>query len=221
MPACCPTHAAFEAAGPRGMPSGCCLEPGPGPAPTIARPPMQSQLAGSRPIIMGPHACLFRMRPAAPHRRPTRCPAALAAPAEVQKRAAPVILDGDDCIIQSETGSGKTLAFLLPLVMRVRQLKQQEAEVAEQAAGADGHTDGEDGGPPEAQGSGIKAVVVRWAQPAWCLLGAPPRLMDFMPASWLADVHACPVRLSTRLILGWFAPLRSWPCWPGKLCAAR
>lgn len=80
---------------------------------------MQSQLAGSRPIIMGPHACLFRMRPAAPHRRPTRCPAALAAPAEVQKRAAPVILDGDDCIIQSETGSGKTLAFLLPALCRL------------------------------------------------------------------------------------------------------
>lgn len=32
----------------------------------------------------------------------------------MQKRAAPVVLDGDDCIIQSETGSGKTLAFLLP-----------------------------------------------------------------------------------------------------------
>ena len=27
--------------------------------------------------------------------------------AEVQKRAAPVILDEDDCIIQSETGSGE------------------------------------------------------------------------------------------------------------------
>lgn len=26
--------------------------------------------------------------------------------AEVQKRATPVVLDGDDCIIQSETGSG-------------------------------------------------------------------------------------------------------------------
>lgn len=34
----------------------------------------------------------------------------------MQKRAAPVILDGDDCIIQSETGSGKTLSFLLPLL---------------------------------------------------------------------------------------------------------
>ena len=39
--------------------------------------------------------------------------------AEVQKRAAPVILDGDDCIIQSETGSGKTLAFLLPALSRL------------------------------------------------------------------------------------------------------
>ncbi|KAL4447639.1 hypothetical protein ABPG75_004858 [Micractinium tetrahymenae] len=40
-------------------------------------------------------------------------------PTEVQKRAAPVILDGDDCIIQSETGSGKTLAFLLPALSRL------------------------------------------------------------------------------------------------------
>jgi hypothetical protein len=37
----------------------------------------------------------------------------------VQRRAAPVILDGDDCIIRSETGSGKTLAFLLPLLSRL------------------------------------------------------------------------------------------------------
>ena len=36
--------------------------------------------------------------------------------AEVQKRSAPVILDRDDCIIQSQTGSGKTLAFLMPLL---------------------------------------------------------------------------------------------------------
>ncbi|GAB4823402.1 hypothetical protein N2152v2_010448 [Parachlorella kessleri] len=37
-------------------------------------------------------------------------------PTEVQKRSAPVILDRDDCIIQSQTGSGKTLAFLMPLL---------------------------------------------------------------------------------------------------------
>eukprot|EP00887_Chlorella_sp_A99_P003266 scaffold9.g3266.t1 len=36
--------------------------------------------------------------------------------AQVQRRAAPVILGGQDCIVQSETGSGKTLAFLLPLL---------------------------------------------------------------------------------------------------------
>ena len=57
----------------------------------------------------------------APRLPPAQCPSALLPahapvppPAEVQKRAAPVILDGDDCILQSETGSGKTLAFLLP-----------------------------------------------------------------------------------------------------------
>ena len=47
-----------------------------------------------------------------PH--PTSCRA------EVQRRAAPVILAGDDCILQSETGSGKTLAFLLPLLSLLR-----------------------------------------------------------------------------------------------------
>jgi hypothetical protein len=40
-------------------------------------------------------------------------------PTEVQKRAAPVILDEDDCIIQSETGSGKTLSFLLPALSKL------------------------------------------------------------------------------------------------------
>lgn len=39
--------------------------------------------------------------------------------AEVQKRSTPVLLDRDDCIIQSQTGSGKTLAFVLPLLSRL------------------------------------------------------------------------------------------------------
>jgi hypothetical protein len=39
--------------------------------------------------------------------------------AEVQKRAAPVIIDGGDCVINSVTGSGKTLSFLLPLLSRL------------------------------------------------------------------------------------------------------
>ncbi|KAI3429427.1 hypothetical protein D9Q98_005521 [Chlorella vulgaris] len=40
-------------------------------------------------------------------------------PTEVQKRAAPVIIDGGDCVINSVTGSGKTLSFLLPLLSRL------------------------------------------------------------------------------------------------------
>lgn len=35
-------------------------------------------------------------------------------PTEIQRRAATVIADGCDCVLESETGSGKTLAFLLP-----------------------------------------------------------------------------------------------------------
>jgi superfamily II DNA/RNA helicase len=38
----------------------------------------------------------------------------------VQRRAAPVIAAGDDCVIESETGSGKTLAFLLPSLAALR-----------------------------------------------------------------------------------------------------
>ena len=41
--------------------------------------------------------------------------------AEVQKRTTPVILlEGNDCIVQSETGSGKTLSFLMPLLSLLR-----------------------------------------------------------------------------------------------------
>lgn len=35
-------------------------------------------------------------------------------PTEVQRRAAPVIADRTDCVVEGVTGSGKTLAFLLP-----------------------------------------------------------------------------------------------------------
>jgi hypothetical protein len=41
-------------------------------------------------------------------------------PTQVQRRAAPIILSGRDCVIQSETGSGKTLSFLLPLLSLLR-----------------------------------------------------------------------------------------------------
>ena len=41
-------------------------------------------------------------------------------PTEVQRRAAPVIAGGKDCVIEAATGSGKTLAFLLPVLSLLR-----------------------------------------------------------------------------------------------------
>ena len=40
-------------------------------------------------------------------------------PTEIQRRAAPFVVDGNDCIIECETGSGKTLSFLLPALSRL------------------------------------------------------------------------------------------------------
>ncbi|KAJ9525362.1 hypothetical protein QJQ45_003236 [Haematococcus lacustris] len=40
--------------------------------------------------------------------------------AEIQRRAAPIILDGRNAVLQSQTGSGKTLAFLAPLLARLQ-----------------------------------------------------------------------------------------------------
>ena len=47
-------------------------------------------------------------------------PCALLSHTEVQRRAAPVLLSGADCVVGSDTGSGKTLSFLLPLLARLR-----------------------------------------------------------------------------------------------------
>ena len=41
-------------------------------------------------------------------------------PTEIQRRAAIVIADRHDCVIEAETGSGKTLAFLLPVLSLLR-----------------------------------------------------------------------------------------------------
>ena len=41
-------------------------------------------------------------------------------PTEVQRRAAPVILGGSDCVVRSQTGSGKTLSFLLAALSALR-----------------------------------------------------------------------------------------------------
>ncbi len=41
-------------------------------------------------------------------------------PTDVQRKTMPVVLAGNDAIIQSPTGTGKTLAYLLPLLQRIR-----------------------------------------------------------------------------------------------------
>ena len=40
-------------------------------------------------------------------------------PTATQSLALPVILNGSDCILQSQTGSGKTLAFALPILSKI------------------------------------------------------------------------------------------------------
>mmetsp|Transcript_44488 Transcript_44488/g.139536 ORF Transcript_44488/g.139536 Transcript_44488/m.139536 type:complete len:737 (-) Transcript_44488:45-2255(-) len=54
-----------------------------------------------------------------------------------QTQALPLILKGEDTLIQTHTGSGKTLAFLLPLLERVlqRQAMTEEAGGSAKAAG--------------------------------------------------------------------------------------
>ncbi|KAL4438005.1 hypothetical protein ABPG77_004226 [Micractinium sp. CCAP 211/92] len=83
-------------------------------------------------------------------------------PTPIQRQAASALLGGRELLAIAPTGSGKTVAFLLPLVMRVRQLMQQEAG-PEQPAAADeqnGQQGGGEGGASQAQSSSIKAVVV-------------------------------------------------------------
>lgn len=64
-------------------------------------------------------ACCVAPSAASPTHPTTHLLALLPPHAEVQKRSTPVLLDRDDCIIQSQTGSGKTLAFVLPLLSRL------------------------------------------------------------------------------------------------------
>jgi superfamily II DNA/RNA helicase len=40
-------------------------------------------------------------------------------PTPVQRAAIPVVLQGNDCIVEAQTGSGKTLAFVLPVLSRL------------------------------------------------------------------------------------------------------
>ena len=45
-------------------------------------------------------------------------------PTPIQKKAIPVILDGDDVIACAETGTGKTAAFLLPILQKLNSGKK-------------------------------------------------------------------------------------------------
>lgn len=48
-------------------------------------------------------------------------------PTEVQQNAIPLVLDGQDVIVQSQTGTGKTAAFSLPIIQQLdRKLKQTQ-----------------------------------------------------------------------------------------------
>ena len=40
-------------------------------------------------------------------------------PTEIQEKAIPLLLDGEDVIAQSNTGTGKTLAFGIPIVQKI------------------------------------------------------------------------------------------------------
>ena len=40
-------------------------------------------------------------------------------PTDIQHRAIPHVLAGDDLVARSDTGTGKTLAYLLPLLQKV------------------------------------------------------------------------------------------------------
>ena len=51
-------------------------------------------------------------------------------PTEVQRAAFEMILGGNDAVLLSETGTGKTLAYALPLVHRLIDRVQQQADEA-------------------------------------------------------------------------------------------
>ena len=47
-------------------------------------------------------------------------------PSPIQAEAIPVILKGKDLIASAQTGTGKTAAFLLPVIQRIIEAKQQD-----------------------------------------------------------------------------------------------
>jgi superfamily II DNA/RNA helicase len=69
-------------------------------------------------------------------------------PTEVQSRAIPAALAGQDLMVSSSTGSGKTAAFVLPALMRVLAARdQQRAAAPAKAASADEARPRRDRGP--------------------------------------------------------------------------
>ena len=77
---------------------------------------------------MGLHAQLTRALADAGYTQPT----------EVQARAIPAALAGQDLMVSSSTGSGKTAAFVLPALMRVLAAREQQRAAAPAKAAAAG-----------------------------------------------------------------------------------
>ena len=47
----------------------------------------------------------------------------------IQRKAIPVILNGDDCIIEAPTAGGKTEAFLFPTLTRTAEQKKTAVQI--------------------------------------------------------------------------------------------
>ena len=50
-------------------------------------------------------------------------------PTPVQKKAIPVVLDGNDIIACAETGTGKTAAFMLPVLQKLKERRPKGISV--------------------------------------------------------------------------------------------
>lgn len=51
-------------------------------------------------------------------------------PTPVQAAAIPTVMNGRDVIVQAQTGSGKTLAFMLPILMKLKEVPQSAGTLA-------------------------------------------------------------------------------------------
>jgi len=107
-------------------------------------------------------------------------------PTEVQERSIPVVMEGEDVLVESETGSGKTFAFSLPIMENVeggktqalvlsptRELAKQITAEIEKAANDDVETVTIYGGvsyEPQIEGAKTANIVV----------GTPGRILDLL-----------------------------------------